>query len=57
MGNRDPSANARGPEILAPLQHLEQHPLVLLVQPEQSNEFGQDLVLGGAGEVEFDRFF
>ena len=55
--NRDAAADAGRAEVLAPLEHLEQHPLGLLVELEQADQLPQDVVLGRAVEVELDRVF
>ena len=57
MGNRDAPADPRRAEVLAALQHLEQHPIRLLVQLQQRNQLLQNLVFRGALEVELDRVF
>jgi hypothetical protein len=44
----DAAADARRAEVLAALEHLEEHPLVLLAELEQPDEFLEDVVLGGA---------
>src|SRR5687767_4912034 len=53
--NRDSATDAGRSEILAPLEHLEEHPVGLLVEPQQPDELLQRLVLGAAVELELDR--
>jgi hypothetical protein len=55
VGNRDPAADARRPQRLATLQHAEQALVGGVVQAQQGDELGEDLVLGGAAEPEGDR--
>src|SRR5687767_7312518 len=52
--NRDPAADAGGPEVLAPLQHLVQHAFRLLVQLQKADQFLEDIVLRRARQVQLD---
>ena len=54
MRNRDASADPGRAQILAPLQHLEQHPFRLIVELEEGNELLQDVVLRRALELQLD---
>ena len=54
VGNRDAATDTGRPEILTPLQHLEQHGFRLLVQMQQPDQFLEDIVLGGAFELQGD---
>jgi hypothetical protein len=47
----------RTPEILSSLEHLEQHPLGLLIETQQADELAEHIVFGGAGNVELDCVF
>src|SRR4029079_11582387 len=55
VGDRDAAADAGGTEILAPLQHLEQHSIRLLVQLQQRNQLFQDVVFRRTLEIELNR--
>ena len=55
VGNGDPPADSRGPEVLAPLEHLEQDALGFLIQMEETHQLLQSLVLCLRVEVEVDR--
>ena len=57
VGNGDAPPDARGAEVLATLQHLEEHPLGLLVELEQPDHLLEDVVLARAFELQLDRVF
>jgi hypothetical protein len=46
VGDGDAAADAGRAEVLAPLEHLEQHPLGLLVELEEPDQLLEDVVLG-----------
>src|SRR5437016_2014882 len=55
--NRDILTDARRPERLATLQHLHEGLLGLVIQLEQAHELFQDVVFGGALQLQVDRVF
>ncbi len=55
--NRDAAADSGRAEILASLEHLEQHAFGLVVELEQSDQLAKDVVLRRPDEVELDRVF
>ncbi len=55
--DRDVLADARGPERLAALQHLHEGLLGLVVELQQADQLLQDVVFGGALQVQIDRVF
>ena len=57
VGNRDPATDAGRSEILAPLQHLEQHSFRLVIETKEADQLLEDFILGVALELEFDRVF
>jgi hypothetical protein len=52
MGNRNAPADPGGPERLPPLEHPEQRVAGALVEPEQPDELGEDLILGSPAKVD-----
>ncbi|MNC90431.1 hypothetical protein D3C83_65300 [compost metagenome] len=57
MGDRDAAPDPGRPEILAALQHLEEHPLVLLAELQEGDQLAQDVVLGRGLKFELDGVF
>ena len=57
MRNGDAASDAGGAEVLPALQHLEEHLLVLLVQREQPDELFENVILGGARQIQLDGIF
>src|SRR5437764_7100634 len=57
VGNRDVVADPRRAERLAPLQHLHERLLGLLVEAEETDQFLQDVVLAAALQLEVDGVF
>ena len=57
MRNCDPAADSRRAEVLPPLEHLEEHPLGFFIEPEESDELLEDVVLRRAFELELDCVF
>jgi hypothetical protein len=48
----DAAADPGGAEVLAPLEHLEEHPLALLVQLEERDQLLEHVVLRGPLQLE-----
>src|SRR2546430_6197024 len=57
VGNRDIVADPRRAERLAPLQHLHERLLGLLVETEETDQLLQDVVLAAALQLEVDGVF
>jgi hypothetical protein len=55
--NRNAAADPGGAEVLSALEHLEEHPLGLVIELEEGDEFLEDLIFGGAFELELDGVF
>src|SRR5215217_5543284 len=55
--NRDAAADTGGSQVLSPLEHLEQHALGFLIEAQKADELAENVVFGGARNVQLDCVF